>query len=351
MARTVGVTGISGLVGRHLAPRLLADPDTARIIGLDTALSDSLPDDPRLDLREVDVRDPEFATHIEDCDVVVHLAWLLDPLREESRMRSVNVDGTRNVLSSAVPSEVGHVIHLSSAVVYGAHPDNDFPLTEKSPIRANPDFPYAAHKAEVERWLWDWRDAYPDLTSTVLRPAIITGPGVDNFMTRQMEFPRFPSVRGYRPPWQFVHVDDVVSAIVHAIDRGLDGAYNVAAEGWLSFDEVLDTLRRAPLDLPEQVAFTVAERLWGAGLTEAPPGAIHYVMHPFVVSVDALMATGWSPEHTNREALEELAREHRGYITVRRGMRVRTRSLGIGAGAAGAALAALALRRVLDDRD
>ena len=79
-------------------------------------------------------------------------------------------------------------------------------------------------------------------------------------------------VRGHKPPLQFVHVDDVVSALVHVIDHGLDGVYNVTAEGWLSMDEVTAIVGRRTVALPEEVAFSIAERLWRLGLGEQPPG-------------------------------------------------------------------------------
>jgi nucleoside-diphosphate-sugar epimerase len=351
MGATLVVTGVAGLVACRLAREVLRTEEVGfnRVIGIDVTHPDGLDDLDGFEFHESDVRDDVIGEILDEGDALAHLAFVTDPSPDEEEMRSVNIGGTRNVLESAVASEVGRIVYLSSAVVYGAHPDNDFPLTEDSPLRANPDFSYAEHKLEVERWLASWREAHPDLALTVLRPAIIAGRGADNFITRQMELPRVPTVRGYRPPWQFVHVDDVVSAIIHALSNGLDGPYNVAAEGWLSHDEAVELARRRPIELPEEVAFTVAERLWKLGIAEAPPGQLHYLMHPFVLSVAKLIATGWQPEHTNREAFTELVADHEPYIALRRGVRVRKRSLGLGAGLAGAALASLAIRWLRED--
>lgn len=336
---TVAVTGAGGLLGRRLIDRLLADPAVDRVVALDVRV-DGLPSDARLERRTADIRDPRFAEHLDGVGVLFHLAFILDPIRDESRMREVNVEGTHNVFEAAVEAEVGKVVYTSSAVAYGAHPDNDLPLHEGSPLRANPGFNYAEHKRDVERWLWPWLEDHPDLTVTVLRPAIVAGRGIDNFITRQLELLRPVAIRGYRPPLQFVHVDDVVSALLHAFHRDLGGAYNVAAEGWLSHDEVAAITRRRPVDLPEEVAFTVTDRLWELGLAEAPPGELHYLMHPWVVSVDELVATGWSPRYTNREALAELVEDHRPYVTLARGVRLRRRDLYVGL--VGAAVAAAA---------
>lgn len=348
--RTVAITGIGGLIGRQLAGRLLANDRVRRVVGIDLAPPSDLPMDPRLDLREADVRDPGLAEHFEGCDVVVHLAFFFDPSRDEVAMRSVNVDGTRNVFDSARRAQVARVVYTSSFVVYGGHPDNDLPLTEDSPLRANPDFSYAEHKYDIERWLWPWADEQETPAVTVIRPAMVVGRGVDNFLTRQAEMPRFISVKGYRPPWQFVHVDDVAAAIEFVIDHDLDGVYNVAAEGWLSHDETMDIVGKPPLELPEAVAFETVERMWNLGLGEAPPGELHYLMHPTVVSVDRLVAAGWQPRHSNREALAELVDEHRAYVNLL-AVRAHKRTVRLVLAGALATLVALLLGRWLRRAD
>lgn len=347
-ARTVAVTGIGGLLGRRLLARLLDDPAVARVVGLDVEPPADLPRDERLDLRRADVRDPGIGEHLAGIDALVHLAFVLDPMRDEDTMRDVNVGGTRNVFEAAAAAGVRKVVYTSSVVAYGGHSDNDLPLTEESPLRANPGFNYAEHKYEVERWLWPWlEERGGDLTVTVLRPAIVAGPGVENFISRQFELLRPVAVRGYRPPWQFAHVEDVASALQHVVDHDLPGAFNIACEGWISYEELLAVTGTRPIELPEEVAFTLAERLWRLGLAEAPPGELHYIMHPMVMSVDKLVATGWSPQHTNREALRQLHEEHRPYVTLARGVRLRRRDLRVGAGLTGGLLAGVALRRAL----
>ncbi|MBW3542282.1 MAG: hypothetical protein KY476_18600, partial [Planctomycetes bacterium] len=183
-------------------------------------------------------------------------------------------------------------------------------LTEDSPLRANPDFAYAQHTHEVERWLDRWLPEHPDLDVAVLRLGLVAGPDVDNFIVRAMtETVRPMIVKGYRPPVQFAHVEDVADAIEHAVLRGLDGRFNVACEGWLSFEEAAGLLgQRSLTEVPEAVAFSVAERLWSRGLALFPPGALHYFMHPFVMSVDRIAETGWRPQHTNRFAATRQSR-------------------------------------------
>lgn len=315
---TIAITGVGGFLGRRLVAALEGRDDVERIVGIDLRAPQGLTA-PRLVFRELDVRSAELADALQGADVLVHLAFQMDPHRDESVMRSINLDGTRNAFEAALRADVRHAVYPSSVAVYGAHPDNDFPLTESSPLRSTPGLPYSEHKWEVEQWLLPWLEQHPELPTSVLRVAMVLGAEVENFMTRTFELPRFPVVRGHKPPLQFVHVDDVISAIVHAIDRRLTGIYNVCAEGWLSYDEVMAIVGRRPLEVPEEVAFSTADRAWAFHVSDLPSGVVAHTMHPWVMSADALIATGWRPRRTNRDAVAEAARDHAPYVSLGRG--------------------------------
>jgi len=338
----VAVTGIAGYLGQRVLGLLEADGRVDRVIGID--IEEPIAGSPKLEYHQIDVRDARLGKIFVGVDTVVHLAFQHDPIRDEARMHSVNVEGTANVLEAAAATGVGKIVYPSSATVYGAHPDNDFPLTEASPLRANTDFAYAAHKLETERLLDAFRSDHADIVVTVFRSAIVFGPSVENFVSRLMEAPRITTVRGYEPPLQLVHEDDVASAIALAVGTDLDGIYNLSADGWLSSEEVVVLSGKKRVELPEAVAFSMAERLWKTGLTTAPPGELHYLMHPWVVDSSKLRAAGWSPRYSNREALLETIESHRNWITVGRA-RVRKDSLAKGAAATLGAVGAMALVR------
>lgn len=308
----VAVTGAGGLIGQRLVALLAEDPAVERVLALDVA-DQRVPTGVATGV--ADVRDPAIADRFAGIDALVHLAFQVDPLHDEEAMRQVNVEGTRTTLQAAVDAGVRRLVVASSATVYGAHDDNDVPLTESSPRRPPEEFSYARHKGEVEDWLWGWAGTLPDhVTLSVLRPAIVAGPGVENFITRQLELPRFVTVTGHRPPLQVVHVDDAAAAFALAATDDLPGAYNVAAPGWLSLDEAMAVLGRRTLELPEEVARSLAAGLWRMGVGEAPAGQLPYVMHPWVMDVRRLEAAGWVPQHSNRDALAELAAEHGAYV-------------------------------------
>jgi nucleoside-diphosphate-sugar epimerase len=343
---TVAITGASGYLGSGLLERFEKDDRVARVLGFDVkpprVPSSKLLYDP------IDVRSDALRTRLDGVDVVIHLAFVMDPIRDESEMRDVNVHGSQNVFDAAAAGGVRKIIYLSSAVVYGAHPDNDFPLTEESSLRANLDLSYAAHKLEVEYAVKEFRREHPDIVFTLFRPAIVFGPHVDNAWSHFLEAPFLFAVRGHAPPLQFVHEDDVAGALAFAVFEDLDGAYNLAAPDWIEADEILRSSGKRRVDLDEPRAFSLMERLWERGLAEAPAGMLHYVMYPWVVSVEKLSAAGFEPRRSSRAALDEVLAATAGSLRVGRA-RIHTRSLvrgaAAGAGLAGAALAARSIRR------
>jgi nucleoside-diphosphate-sugar epimerase len=345
-ALTVAITGVSGYIGSRLLEQLDEDDRVARVLGFDlrppAARSSKLLFDP------IDIRSEALRSRLDGVDVVVHLAFVMDPIKDEAEMRDVNVLGSQNVFDAAAGAGVGKVVYLSSAVAYGAHPDNEVPLTEASPLRANLDFSYAAHKLEVEYAVKEFRREHPEVVFTTFRPAIVFGRHVDNAWSHLLEAPLLFAVRGHSPPLQFVHEEDVADALRFAVFEDLDGPYNLAAPDWLASDRILELSGKRRVDLAEPKAFSLLERMWDLGLAEAPAGMLHYVMYPWVVSGDKLAQAGFTPKHSSEEALREVLVATAGTIRLGRSRvprRKLVRGAAAGAGLAGAALAARGLRR------
>jgi UDP-glucose 4-epimerase len=105
---------------------------------------------------------------------------------------------------------------------------------------------------------------------------------------------------------QAVHVDDLVSALALAVSNDIPGVFNVAADGWLSQDDVRALLPRSFIPpLPAELLGRVLSRLWSTGLGDVPPTVVPYLVHPWVIANDRLEGMGWRPQHTNEEAILE----------------------------------------------
>jgi hypothetical protein len=197
------------------------------------------------------------------------------------------------------------VVLVSSALVYGAWPDNPVPLAEDAPLRPNPGFFPAVERAEAERLVSDWSADHPDTPVAILRPAVMVGAGwspLDRAVTG-MGVPRAADVGR---PVQFVHVDDVAAAVVFVAGRRLRGVFNVAPAGYLAEETMGELVGGvARLSLPRRAVrvLTAATRQLGGGHLRS--SALPYGLNPWVVASDRLRAAGWTPRYTSEEALVE----------------------------------------------
>lgn len=308
----VAVTGAAHDLGTALTAKLAQSDRFSRVIAID---------DHRGELtgvvwRMVDIRDPMLAGRLAGIDVIVHTDLDLDPDSDSRARRAYNVRGAQTVLTAAAAGGVGRVILITSAMVYGASPDNPVPLDEAAPLNADPDGSVVGDFMEIEQLAERSPRTNPGMAVTVVRPAALVGEGIDTLITRHFEAPRLLSVKGCAPSWQFCHVADLMSAIELAAAGAVTGAFAVGSEGWLDQGQVeeLSGLRR--IELPAGVTFATAQRLHRAGITPAPVADLHYVVYPWVIDCRALRQAGWEPTVTNAEALGVLLGERAGHHAV-----------------------------------
>jgi nucleoside-diphosphate-sugar epimerase len=342
LPRTIAVTGVAGLLAQRLLPYLDSMAGLERVVGLD--VHEPARRMRHFEFHRVDVASSELAGILQGVDTIVHLAGVSEDGSDGALLAHVNVEGTRRVLAAAATVGARRFVSTSSAAVYGAWPNNPVPITEAAPLRPNPGYLPALHDAENERRIAEWCDRHPAATAATLRLAPVVGPGAHGAFARAALGRPPVSVRGTARPIQVVHVDDAVSALALAIERDLEGAYNVAADGWVSAPDVRNLAGRGPLALPDDVARRMLHALWSSGLGDAPPDVLPYLLHPWVVANDRLRAQGWQPEYSNEAAIVSSPWLATGAATARR----RTAfGVAAAAGAAGAGIGAARVARRL----
>ena len=377
----VAVTGAAGPVGRALVQRLAErarlEDGVGSVVAIDAA-RDAVRDGVRdggsrtgrasargrapaeVSWRHVDVRDPSVVTALTGRSVVVHAVVPDVPEvhddpggrgRTDGDARHVDgwsglVDSARAVLTAAAAG-VGRAVVVTSAMVYGAAADNAVPLDEDAALRAVADGPATSALLEVEDIAAAARAVHPGLQVTVVRPAILVGPGVDSVFTRHFEAPRLLVVKGCVPHWQFCHVDDLVSALEAAALGPLDGVVTVACDGFLTQAAVEDVTGMRSIELPARLAYGTAERLHRIGITPAPASELAYTAEPWVVPSTRLRAAGWEPAHDNASALAALVEEKANRAAARAAAGGRHLGRDATLGAAGATVAVLGTAAVV----
>jgi nucleoside-diphosphate-sugar epimerase len=304
----VAVTGAARGVGRALVTRLAESAAFAKIVAIDDHRGDAT----GVTWRVVDVRDPALAGRLAGVDVVVHLDLDISLDADPTDRRAYNVRGAQTVLTAAAAERVARVVLVSTAMVYGASPDNPVPLAEDTAVGAEPDAGIVGDFLEIEQLAERASEVHPGVSVSVLRPAALVGPGVDTVITRHFEAPRLLTAKGCAPRWQFCHIDDLVSALELAALGEVEGVLAVGCDGWLEQEAVEEITGKRGFDLPATVTFSTAQRLHRIGVTPAPATDLHYVVYPWVVDAVRLREAGWRPAYDNADALRAMLDESAG---------------------------------------
>ncbi|MBV9092610.1 MAG: NAD-dependent epimerase/dehydratase family protein [Streptosporangiaceae bacterium] len=307
----VAVTGAAAGIGQALTTGLAASSQVKRVIAIDASRGDVA----GVTWRVADVRDPALGGRLGGVDVVVHADVDLAPDSDARQRRAFNVRGAQTVLTAAAAGRVGRVVLISSAMVYGARPDNPVPLPEDAPLAADVDASVAGDLLEVEHLARRAQRANPGTAVTVVRPAALVGARhspLDTLVTRHFEAPRLLKMKGTAPRWQFCHVDDLVSAVECALAQGLDGRLAVGCDGWLEQEEVERLSGLKSIELPPRLTFGTAQRLHGLGVVPTPATGLRYVVYPWVVDCATLRQAGWQPRYDNAAALRMLLDQRQG---------------------------------------
>jgi nucleoside-diphosphate-sugar epimerase len=243
------VTGAAGLIGGRLVNRLVAEG--ADVIATDRRAAEA---PPGAGWVTVDLTDaPSLLALMRDAQVraVVHAGAISGPMvaaGDPHQVMWVNVGGALNIAEAALRTGVERLIALSSAGVYGPQATLD-PVREDAPLNAT-DI-YGASKIAAETVLRAYRHDH-GLPAIVLRPSSVYGPGRTTacFIRDMIDHARRGDLLALAPEGacrrQFVHVDDVVAAILGALNAPrLDHfAFNVSGGTWLSEQEIAASAAR-----------------------------------------------------------------------------------------------------------
>jgi len=175
------VTGGCGFIGAALVRGLLEKDEQVLVLdNFHTAGRERLPNDPRLEVVEADVRDQDRVMAIfrrSSPDEVIHLAALhFIPYCDEHPLETleVNGQGTRNVAHAAAQANVHRLLFSSSAAVY---PVSETPCCEATPPGPVDIYGYSKWMAEA---ILELACQSNRLSAMTLRLFNVYGPGETN---------------------------------------------------------------------------------------------------------------------------------------------------------------------------
>lgn len=247
------VTGASGMLGRHLVRYLLDLNALVRVLVRPSS------DVAFLDGQTVQIVTGEagdskaIGEAMAGVGVVFHLAAYLtvnapfgadsDDPAEWEKYKRVNVDFTETLLEAAKRENVRRFVYVSSSSVYDLHAP--VPTLEDAALK--PGSLYGRSKVMAEGLV---RAAQNEgLPTTIVRPAVIYGPG-DRYFTpaalQLAKMPVLPLVNGGRTLFDMVYVADVVEllGLASRSEKAVGRIYNAGPGRPTSIRDLVDAYRQ-----------------------------------------------------------------------------------------------------------
>src|SRR3954471_14619624 len=324
----VVVMGATGNVGTALLRALAGEDAVTEIVGVARRRPSAAA--PKTTWAQAGGSRAAIEPLLRGADCVVHLAWLIQPSRDESVTYATNVKGSARVFEAVGRAGVPAIVYASSIGTYAPGP-KDRGVDESWPTTGIDSSFYSRHKVAVERELDSFSAAHPEVRVVRLRPGLIfqraaatgirrlfVGPFLPSAVVRPElapVVPRHPRLRA-----QAVHADDVADAYRRAIvNPDARGAFNIAAEPPLDGDVVAKLLGARAVDVPARVLRAGAALSWWLRLQPSEPGWVDMGLAvPLMDCSRARAELGWTPRHGADEAFLELfdgLREGAGHPT------------------------------------
>jgi len=309
------ITGASGNVGTSLLKALAGDASVDEVVGIarrrpDIAL-------PKTEWVAADIVDADLTELFHGADCVVHLAWLIQPARDQRLLQRVNVEGSARVFRAVGEAGVPALVYASSVGAYSPGP-KDRRVDESWPTDGVQRAYYSRQKAAVERILDRFEREHTDVRVVRLRPGLIfkrdaaseirryfAGPLLPNPLVRRGLIPIVPKTE--RLVFQAVHSLDVGEAYRLAAVGEVRGPFNVAAEPVLDPDALGKALGAKPVPVPPRALRAAADLSWRLHLQPTEPSWVDMALGVPVMDVArARTELGWTPRHRADEALVDL---------------------------------------------
>lgn len=310
------ITGGAGFLGINLVRYLLEKG--YEVISYDFAPFD-YPEKDKITVITKDIRDKaDVDKAMEGVDFVVHCAAAL-PLYSKEDIYTTDVDGTRNILSSAFEHGVKRVVHISSTAVYG--------IPDHHPIYENDTLvgvgAYGEAKILAEKVCEEWREKGKCVS--ILRPKSFIGPERLGVFALLYDWAytghNFPMIGMGNNRYQLLDVEDLCEAIFLCLTKEeakVSDTFNIGAKEYTTMKEdyqiVLDTAGHKK----RIIGFPAAPMIWTLRLLEALNISPLYKWVYETAAVDSFVSIekaekniGYSPKYSNKQAL---VRNYEWYI-------------------------------------
>ncbi|WP_027137153.1 NAD-dependent epimerase/dehydratase family protein [Gaetbulibacter saemankumensis] len=241
---TVFITGANGLLGSNTVLVFL-EQGYQVVAQVRSVSSFVLGKHERLKLIEVDIlNNKEIKKAMEGCEVVVHVASLIDPkIKKYQSYYKVNVIGTKNIVESAIANRVKKIIYVGTANVYGYGTLGSLGCELHSIKDPFSKSPYSRSKKVAQEYVLSKKD---DIEVVVVNPTFMLGAYDTKPSSGKLVLYGLNKSVVFYPPGgkSFVCVQDVSRGIVKAVEKGKNGESYILSNENLSYKAFFKLLKK-----------------------------------------------------------------------------------------------------------
>ena len=245
------ITGASGYIGTPLALALAGQGTPVKALVRSESNCQHLMSHSEIELVRGDITDIDsLKKAVVGCKAIFHLAafagiWTKNP----NQYHQVNVEGTKNLMSAAIQSEVQKVVITSTAGVMGPALINGLPVNEETTREPSLYSKYDQSKLEQEKIAFSYLKKGIDIV--IVNPSRIYGPGltgVSNSVSHLVSLFnqgkwRFIPGDG-RSVGNYVYIDDVVHGHILAMQNGRSGQRYILGGDNISYNDFFALLNK-----------------------------------------------------------------------------------------------------------
>jgi len=306
------VTGCAGFIASHLTEELLRKGN--EVIGVDNlsagkrAFMDQALEEERFTFIEGDLMSMDLQSAFRGVDVLCHFAANPDVRIGASNTKvhfEQNIQVTYRLLEECVNNDVMDIIFPSTSAVYGE------PSVIPTPEGYGPLVPisiYAASKLACEALIASYCHTF-DMNAVVYRFANVVGTRsthnvLHDFIRKLREQPNYLEILGREPGTNksYVHVRDCVVGMVIGAEKAKEQVeiYNIGSRDRVNVERIADIV-------VDEMGLQAVDYHWTGGVK----GGRGWVgdVREMLLSVDKMIALGWSPSMDSEQAIRTAVRE------------------------------------------
>jgi len=288
--KNVVVTGTEFFWGKQMLRALIKDKSVESILSLDVKKTNIKSN--RLKFARLSYKPPfhfEWAEALEKsgADTLFLCPFTVDYCYHDNhRSHLSGVQNSLRIFRKALEIEIPKIVVLSSFLIYGARWENPAYITEDHLLLGDRNYQHIRGFIELEEACLAAIASLPSNTSiTILRPVNVLGPNIQNTFAHYLSLPIIPTYLGFDPPFQLIHEEDVINAMIWAAINPKTGPFNIASKGYLSLKEICHLLDKKTVPIFHGLLDIMGTGFWKSRISDFSPAFLAMLRYRLILDL------------------------------------------------------------------